>query len=402
MKIIIFTENSRAGGMDSFIKLLIKAWPKKDDTFVLICNECHPGLSRLKKSLSKNVSIVSHSILLNWDIMNNLSFPLPNFLKKFLRFALRVVLAPYQFFALRKLLKDNRGNNLISVNGAYPGGETCRLANIAWNSLGYGKSIHNIHNFAITYRWFSFFYEYPMDYFLARACKFFVGVSNACSESLKVRFAFKNSDIQTIYNGISMSDSLNDDDNLNNYPEIPADEKALLMLAGYESRKGHEFLLKSMREVFEFYPKTHLIICGSGSRKEKNHVKTLVSQIIPNHNVYLLDFIPNPGYFIDKAYAVLIASQEFESFGLTVIEAMQRSTPVISTDIGGLPEVIGKNGVCGFYCPKDDNSIYAEKILYLLENPNIAKTMGLKGLDRVKNIFSDTQMTEKYYDLLII
>ncbi len=403
MKIIIFTENSRAGGMDSFIKLLIQMWPDRSDDFMLICNASHPGLLQLEKSLPSNVKVFRHNIPLNWNIIDSFLPPLtPNIIKKVFRHVLRIVLAPYQFFALRRLLKNNKGDKLISVNGSYPGGETCRIVNIAWNSLGYGKSIHNIHNFAIPYKWFSSFYEYPMDYFLSKSCNSFIGVSKTCSDSLKMRSIFKNSDIKTVYNGLApLGKSSKKSLNPENFPKIPTEEKVLLMLAGYEPRKGHEFIFKSMKEVFEFYPKIHLVICGSGSKKERSSIGDLANQIIPNQNIYLLDFIPNAGAFIDRAYILLVASQEFESFGLTAIEAMQRNTPVVSTDTGGLPEVIGENGLCGFYSPKNNPSLYAEKIIYLLENPEKAKEMGQNGSVRAKNIFVAKDMAKKYYDLLI-
>ena len=70
MKIIIFTENSRAGGMDSFIKLLIQMWPDRSDDFMLICNASHPGLLQLEKSLPSNVKVFRHNIPLNWNIID--------------------------------------------------------------------------------------------------------------------------------------------------------------------------------------------------------------------------------------------------------------------------------------------------------------------------------------------
>ena len=300
------------------------------------------------------------------------------------------------------MLKENRGDLLISVNGAYPGGETCRIVNIAWNSLGYGKSIHNIHNFAVPYRWFFAFYERPLDYFLSRSCDFFVGVSQVCSDSLRLRPTFKNNDnIVTIFNGLSPPNKLNKATiKFNDYLKVPTEEKVLLMLAGYEPRKGHRFLLNSMKHVFEFHPKIHLVICGDGSKKDRMEIEELVSRIVPNQNIHLLGYIPNAADLIKQAYVLLISSQEFESFGLTAVEAMQRSTPIVSTDVGGLPEVIGKNGVCGFCCPRDNPSIFAEKIIYLLENPNLAKKMGRNGLTRVKNLFRADIMAKKYSDLL--
>ena len=52
MKILIFTENNRSGGMDTFIVNLINYWPSKEDRFTIICNNNHPGLEYLDKNLS--------------------------------------------------------------------------------------------------------------------------------------------------------------------------------------------------------------------------------------------------------------------------------------------------------------------------------------------------------------
>ena len=65
MKIVIFTENNRGGGMDTFIGSLINNWPEKNDTFIVICNESHPGLTYLEGLLPKNIRLVKHSIKLN-------------------------------------------------------------------------------------------------------------------------------------------------------------------------------------------------------------------------------------------------------------------------------------------------------------------------------------------------
>ena len=49
MKIVLFTENQRFGGLDTFIINLVNNWPDKNDTFFIICNQNHPGLQYLGK-----------------------------------------------------------------------------------------------------------------------------------------------------------------------------------------------------------------------------------------------------------------------------------------------------------------------------------------------------------------
>ena len=56
-----------------------------------------------------------------------------------------------------------------------------------------------------------------------------------------------------------------------------------------------------------------------------------------------------------------------ESFGLSALEAMAAGVPVVSSNIGGLPEV-NEEGVSGYLCPTGDVKAMAEKAIYILED----------------------------------
>ena len=84
---------------------------------------------------------------------------------------------------------------------------------------------------------------------------------------------FCYSNIKFIYNGV--------DTKTDNEKKLKLDLRkklkiktgiVCLMLATYEKRKGHSFLFKAFQKVYEKYPDTHLVICGDGSKKEKEFV----------------------------------------------------------------------------------------------------------------------------------
>jgi colanic acid/amylovoran biosynthesis glycosyltransferase len=60
----------------------------------------------------------------------------------------------------------------------------------------------------------------------------------------------------------------------------------------------------------------------------------------------------------------LVPSQEFESFGLVIIEAMALGIPVITTDVGGIPEIM-KKGNFGFKVSKSNHKEFAEAMLVI-------------------------------------
>ena len=77
----------------------------------------------------------------------------------------------------------------------------------------------------------------------------------------------------------------------------------------------------------------------------------MVKEIGLEDRVILEGFRNDTDALIEMADVVLVSSQAYRVFGLTIIEAMSRRTPVVATDVGGIPEVIGEN-VVGSLCPQ--------------------------------------------------
>ena len=400
MKIVIFTENNKGGGMDTFIASLVKNWPNKDK-FIVICNHNHPGLNYLKDILPKNVEVKTHLLPLNWSFLSSFLRYLPMIIQRMARQILRPLLAPYQYMKIKKILKKSKADQLISVNGGYPGGETCRLANIAWFSLYKKKSIHNFHNYPVNYRAIFAPYELLIDRKLNNSCSDIVSVSSDCAESIRVRSVFKNSEkISFIYNSLYNKSKNNITSNVKQTFGLTHDNKIILMIGTFEPRKGHKYLIDAMEAVFQAHRDITLFIIGSGTPKETADLKLLISKFKWNHKVHFTGFIPDISEYMSVADIVVIPSQEHESFGLTAIEAMSYAVPIVSTNVGGLPETIGENGYCGFRTDKKDIRGFSNNIICLIKDTSLAKKMGQNGLIRVNKLFAPGRMAREYQALL--
>lgn len=399
MKIVFFVENNHCGGMDSFFINVINHWPFPEDELCLICNVGHPGFRNIQQATIRNCEFIAHDIPLNWAVADQLLKRFPSAVRRLSRPILRIALFPYQLRRLKDLFRLLQADRLMVVNGAYPGGESCRLASIAWREIGGMPSVHNIRNFAVTPRPILAWYENWIDRRLEAAVHTLIGVSQCCAKSLRLRPSLVHSKkITHIYNGVPLPtegerDELNID--LRTLLEIGT-APMCLMLATYELRKGHEFLFKAFKRVSERFSGAHLVICGDGSKSERDNVESLRVALAPKANIHLLEFIPEGKKLIQQADILLVASQEWESFGWTVIEAMIRGVPVVSTDSGGLAEVVGPNGVAGFSINHDDIEGYAAAICKLIADRDFAKMIAGAGRRRAMEFFTVDRMAHEY------
>ena len=399
MKVVIFIENRRFGGMDTFVKNLINSWPLESDEFILICNKAHLGLGYLKKEISSKVTIITHEIPLNWSFLSSFIRYLPNFIQRIFRQFFKIILLPYQYYQLRKLLMDVAGEAIIAVNGSYPGGQTCLLSNIAWASLGRKKSIHSLHGYSIKTRSLTRIIEENLDKKLFSSINHCVCVSRGCLESLYQRKNIKKNKLITIPNGISRKIDDNQKD-LHELLGIRNNYFTLAMISNYDVIKGHEFLFKSMSHVYDKFDNINLILIGTGTDDEIFNVNEQIRKYLPGRQIYQAGKLNNAFQYMSNIDLVVIPSQTNESFGLTAAEAMLSKIAVVSTNMGALQETIGPNGECGYCVSPHDSREFAEKIIYLITHDQVRKEMGERGFIRANNLFDSEVMSKTYYELL--
>ena len=88
---------------------------------------------------------------------------------------------------------------------------------------------------------------------------------------------------------------------------------------------------------------------------------------------------------------VIIQKSLREGFGLTVTEALWKSTPVVASDVGGIPlQVI--DGETGYLCEPTDYDDFAEKIVKIIEDQCLGKELGQNGKHHVQNNFLITRL----------
>jgi glycosyltransferase involved in cell wall biosynthesis len=91
---------------------------------------------------------------------------------------------------------------------------------------------------------------------------------------------------------------------------------------------------------------------------------------------------------------VVVLPSLYEGFGLPAAEAMACETPVVASNVGALPEVVGGEG-SGILVPPRDPGALAAAIQKILADPEERIRMGQMGRRRVEELFTWEKVAER-------
>jgi len=142
-----------------------------------------------------------------------------------------------------------------------------------------------------------------------------------------------------------------------------------------------------------------MILKDQGSTKRpKKGTKKLVDR---GDIIFVTDPASSNFIFINalqRISSVIIQKSIREGFGLVVTEALWKGTPVVASNVGGIPlQII--DGENGFLVDPYDNQGFADRIITLLQDPGLSKEMGKKGKELVRKKFLKTRLLTDYLDL---
>lgn len=187
-------------------------------------------------------------------------------------------------------------------------------------------------------------------------------VSNSLREQTNDYFRI-NKDIDVVYNFIDTQKfSRQTKQNLKN-AFSKAGEKIIVHTSNFRKVKRIEDVISSFNKIRKVVP-TNLLLIGDGP--ERRRAEQLCREYMACHNIFFLGKQDAVQEILSVADLFILPSAK-ESFGLSALEAMSCEVPVISTNVGGLPEV-NIHGSTGFTCNVGDVDDMAQKAIKLLSD----------------------------------
>jgi glycosyltransferase involved in cell wall biosynthesis len=230
-------------------------------------------------------------------------------------------------------------------------------------------------------------------------CDKVVALSSAVKDTL-VRNGIPAEHIEVVTGGIIFPEQLADSGakgRMRTRWRLAAGDCVVGHVAAFTSEKGQPDALDALRALLPKHPNMRMILAGDGPLREDPRIKEKVAALMGAAQL--------PGYLKPDAefYAGLdlfLVNSTAEALGLSALYAMAHEVPVIATNVGGLPEVVGDTG---WLIPPSDVPALAAAINEAASDPAALEARGRRAREHARGFSSEVTAakTEALYDQLI-
>jgi glycosyltransferase involved in cell wall biosynthesis len=156
--------------------------------------------------------------------------------------------------------------------------------------------------------------------------------------------------------------------------------------------KRQDLLLRAFARVRERVPDAHLVLVGDGPMMRS--LRELAAKLGIDGNVHFAGFQARPEPYL-LAMDVFALTSRSEGMPLVVLEAWAAARPVVTSNAGGLPDLID-DGRTGILFPSGDELMLSEALCGLLVDRELAARLGVAGRREVESRYDVGRMGDEY------
>ncbi len=215
-----------------------------------------------------------------------------------------------------------------------------------------------------------------------------VGISSSMADSCNAFYKLTNTPY--VDNGIDLSSF----DSSLPLGKRPID---IAVVARMTEQKNYPFLIQVFSKLVVKYPSLRVSVAGDGILHDQ--VVDLINQNHLENNVTLLGVLPRSDSLL-KQSKVLVLGSHYEGNPLCVLEAMASGCVVVSTSVGGIPDIV-KDGENGFLFDEGDLDGFAAKLSDILGNPSDYEGIRARNVKDAAR-FDISHTAQAYLDLFAL
>lgn len=226
-----------------------------------------------------------------------------------------------------------------------------------------------------------------------------IAVSRDVEESIRKYKPNLKAPLQTILNGVNtehFAPGTFSRDQVLQELGIPATSKVIGTIAVFRFQKRLDVWISIAKKILETKPETHFIIVGDGPLA--GELKAKVKQLNLEKHIHFPGLKTEVRPYL-AAFNIYMMTSIFEGLPIALLEAMSSGCPVITTNAGGIKEVIVEKEH-GLLCDVDQPEALAGMAASLLGDDAAVARLGSGARNRVKQSFSLASMVyelEEFY-----
>lgn len=209
--------------------------------------------------------------------------------------------------------------------------------------------------------------------------------------------------VELIYQGTEVSRFTSDPqrarESLQRY-SLPENASPVLGSVGsFEERKGQSVLLEAVSQLIEGdFPDVHLILVGEGP--DEDMLKNTVQEMDLTKNVSFFPFTTEPMYVFERIDILVLSSLYKEGLPNVLLEAMSMKTPVVSSKMAGVPEIVN-DGETGYMVEPGKSDQLAEAISKLWSDQDAYRKMSHQGRELMESQFDKEVQFKVFLDYFL-
>ena len=171
------------------------------------------------------------------------------------------------------------------------------------------------------------------------------------------------------------------------------DSFVILSVGRLSAQKNQQLLIRAFSNLHRKNDRAELYILGEGPMRSE--LEKLIGEEGLEDCVHLEGNVPDPERYYSRA-DVFAMSSAYEGLPLVLLEAMAASLPVVSTDVGGVRDIVSDNGIL---VREGDGQALEEALWWMMEHPSERRVMGERSRNGVQKYDSEViagEYTELY------
>lgn len=389
MRIMFFMENHVVGGGSKYLIDCINASFSITNDVFLVTNENSLAAHEIEK-IEEPLQIINHNIIGRAELTRRFFFNIGiiDLICKKLDL-LNPILLLLNTLLMYKRICSLKPDLVISCNGGYPAAESC-LATVFASRLLNIPSILIVVGQPTRRRWYLPGYDRLLDFFVFRFAKRVIANSDRQLELLRSLRGADEKKLARVYNGIS-------DAAYRKRSFVDCSSTLILgVVCRVDKAKGLDFLVEAVGMVAQKYS-IELHIIGEGDEFE--NIAAQIRELKLTDVVKLLGFISGDIDSHLKSFDIYVFPSLWEGLPYSVLEALREGLPIVSTDVGGIPEAL-RNMVEAILVEPRSARALADGISLLLEDPQLAERLSKNARLRYEELFTHDKMYSDFKSVI--